>query len=200
MNDNILKDIINNNKNIIIINNYLNIIKEYFNIEDTEVYISNHTSISNYIKNSLHYIKFKNHKLAEYIKDIEKHGKLIEEYRRAYVGSENYGDEYIKGGVVKKPDARQITILKLQEAQRNRIIKYTELEEKEKERKKVYEDLIKLLPSPQQQNVLQMTYFSNLTRNEIANKLCLTVEGVDKNRLRGIENLIEIVWNFIHKK
>jgi hypothetical protein len=45
-----------------------------------------------------------------------------------------------------------------------------------------------------------MTFFSNLTRNEIANKLCLTVEGVDKNRLRGIENLIEIVWNFIHKK
>ena len=91
MNDNILKDIINNNTNISILNNYINIIKEYFNIDKEELYISNYTSISNYIKNSLQYIKFSNYKLEEALRDIEKHGKLIEEYRRAYVATDNYG-------------------------------------------------------------------------------------------------------------
>lgn len=200
MNDNILKDIINNNTNINILNNYINILKEYFNIDEEELYISNYTSISNYIKNSLQYIKFSNYKLEEVLRDIEKHGKLIEEYRRAYVATDNYGDEYIKGGVVKKPDQRQITMLALQETQRNRIQNYTKLEEQEKEKKKTFEDVISLIPSAQKQNVLVMTYLIGLSRNDIAKKQCVTIEAVDKTKLRATNNLIDIVWAYLHKQ
>lgn len=200
MNDNILKDIINNNTNISILNNYINILKEYFNIDNEELYRSNYTSISNYIKNSLQYIKFSNYKLDEALRDIEKHGKLIEEYRRAYVATDNYGDEYIKGGVIKKPDQRQITMIALQETQRNRIQNYTKLEEQEKEKKKTFEDVISLIPSAQKQNVLVMTYLIGLSRNDIAKKLCVTIETVDKTKLRAIKNLIDIVWAYLHKQ
>ena len=91
-------------------------------------------------------------------------------------------------------------MIALQETQRNRIQEYTKLEDKEKEKKKTFENVIVLIPSAQKQNILVMTYLLGLSRNDISKKLYVTIEAVDKTRLRAIDNLIEIVWAFIHRK
>lgn len=195
---NLIEEIANQNEELL--TRYTCILNKFFNIKKEELTTCSYAELKRHINTSLNKLRVHEYKLIEARLEIEEHGKLIEEYRRAYIGSDSYDQEFVKGGKINPPDKRHIDMLRLQEAQRKRIMEYQILEEEIKTRRIDFEKFIKLIPHFQYVNVMLLTYIHNMSNTKIAHRLNLDLNYVDQARFQGIDMLTKIFRKYLNRK
>lgn len=149
-----------------------------------------------YIKKILNEIRFNNNKAAKLRIERKKVRDDLTDLEKSYCGSGNcdgVGEGKNTGGKPNKVEIRQLKKIELKE-KLDQLLKENMLLEKSLEaNNELVLKVMQLIPRRQYIQVLEMTYLDCMSNTSIAIELYYTVQFVDAARLRGIDDLVQIV-------
>jgi len=197
MNDKKIKIIADNNKVIIL--KFIDLLCKWFNLTEEKIKNIPKEHLKFHIRNALTRVKVDEYKLQQLRLEIEEKGRILEEFKRAYVGGDSF-DAFEEGkntgGKGKAPDIRHIKMLQMKKEQADRIIEYDEIEKKIKEKHSIIREFIELMPQTHFVKIMDMTYFKGNTRSQIARQVSYEPDYIEQVRHRAVNELCHLVKNY----
>ncbi len=148
------------------------------------------------VKQLLKTLKINNHKAVDLRLERKRVREDLDDIERAFCGSPG-GDMVPQGkntgGKPNKAEEREIERLTLKELLGKLVIENMLLEKSLEEHNKLIVDFINLIPRKNYNQVLKMTYIDCMSNTNIACEMYYTTEFVNKARLRGIIDLVQIM-------
>ena len=184
------QEISKSNSNIL--NSLLVYIYNTYNI--TKEVLKDNTKL--YIKKILNEIRFNNNKAAKLRIERKKVRDDLIDLEKSYCGSgmcDGVGEGKNTGGKPNKVEIRQIKKKELKEKLEKLLTENLLLEKSLESNNELVLQAIQLIPRKQYIQVLEMTYLHCMSNTNIAIELYYTVQFVDAARLRGIDDLVQIV-------
>lgn len=159
---------------------------------------SSNNSINNSIKLYIKKVKYNNKQVLLLRNQRKNIRDDLEDLERAYCGSgmstsELVGQGKNTGGKPNNVAIRQIEKLQLKEQLGKLLTETLLLEKSLNETNKLIENIFDLIPRYQYGQVLKLTYIDCLSNTEIAIKLNYSTKFVDAARIRGIEDVCQLV-------